>query len=198
MLKYTLPQNVKAVLGVSGHKNSGKDMLYNQIVCLSRDNIMPKPIRFAFADILKEDVARARGETVEHLNANKNTNPDIRRALQEHGSEKRKENLDYWIDGLHKYIVGTMANISHKIPHMVIITDVRHINESSYIRSIEGPETRKVVRLYRKASDENVDSHESELNVDRLPFDYALNNDGSIILLRNHAKFMLEDFKLIC
>jgi hypothetical protein len=197
-MKYTLPQNVKAVLGIAGHKNSGKDMLYNQIVCLSRDNIMPRPIRFAFADLLKQEVANLRGVTVEYLNANKNIDPDIRRYLQEHGSEMRKVNPDYWIDALHKHIVNTMQAISHKIPHLIVITDVRHINESSYVRSIEGPEIRKVVRLYRKTVDSAIDAHESELNVNRIPYDYALDNNGSSTLLRNQIKFMLEDFKLIC
>lgn len=194
---YTYPQNVKAVLGICGHKNSGKDMLYNQLVILSQQNIMPKPIRFAFADILKQEVADARGQTVEFLNANKNIDPDIRRHLQEHGSNRRKENIDYWLIRLHEHVNKTMATLSHRQHHMVVITDVRHQNESSYIKTIQGPDIRKVLRLYRKNADESVDAHESETNVDRIKFDAALNNDGTITLLRNAAKFLLEDFKLI-
>ena len=192
--QHIAPTCVKGIVGLLGKKHSGKDTIFDTMLQLWNERVIEwRPVRFAFADLLKHEVAEKLELSIDELNKRKNE-PLIRSTLQSYGSDKRAGNPLYWINALHAELGAKESYPKTSGNHFIaVITDVRHFNEADYIRSIKGPLVKKIVRIYRKSADEVEDNHESEVNVTRIPFDVSISNDASLLLLKNHVKYMLAD-----
>src|SRR6185369_9164711 len=110
------------VIGISGKKQSGKDTLAKHIA-----NLSTLPVtRLAFADALKEEVAKACGVAVQFVELNKE---DFRPMLQWWGTDfRRKFNGDnYWVNKL----LLKLNEYGNDKPEIVVIPDVRFQSEAA-------------------------------------------------------------------
>ena len=167
--------NIKYIVGLVGKKRTGKDLFY--LSCLElylEKRIGLPPKRFAFADSLKQEVAKTAGISMEELNARKT---EFRGILQDVGNERRKHDEDYWIGR----VAFKMINFDREmfgqlhIPHIAIITDVRFLNEAVWIQSLGG----KLVRVLRSDLEEDTeDKHISETELTKIHCDISVTNEG--------------------
>jgi len=96
-----------------------------------------------------------------------------REIMQELGAFYRKIDYNYWVRALDK-------NLKELDLKDVIITDVRHVNESEYVKNNNGI----LIKIKRKKLQEiHGMNHESETALDDVPDDYfhiEINNAGTL------------------
>jgi len=183
--------NIK-LIGLVGHKQSGKDTCWSIICKLSACYLTKCPCyKFAFADGVKHEVAAKLGTTVDYIESHKN-DPLVRHILQYYGTEiVREQNNNYWIDLLaqqiekYKSLNGSCAN--------VVVTDVRFLNEAAYIKSNGG----LLFRIRRQVADQVLDLHQSEWEVDSIACDNFIDNNMSFLRLECEVKDVLKQHNLL-
>ena len=159
------------IYGLTGKMRSGKDTLFTIV-----KGITPDVVRLAFADSLKEEVAKACGVTVEFINDNKDT---FRPILQWWGTEFRRKlyGESYWLDRLRDKLDALPEN------SIVFITDARFCNEADLVRAYGG----KVIRTTRlNWTSEIGASHDSETQLERIKPDISF-SCGSVEELTDHV-----------
>lgn len=174
------------IIGLSGKKHSGKDSTADIILQEVADNPNIKAIKIAYAGNLKLEVSHAFGLSVEFIEINKE---HFRPLLQAWGVLKRYLfGEDYWIKRLDKsinYITETGYNL-------ILITDVRFLNEFDYVKSRNGI----VVRVLRD-SDAATDLHSSEVDLDNQSFDDYISNTSDILHLQSEVKKFLKHYNIL-
>jgi len=180
------------IVGLVGHKQCGKDTVWSIISKLSASYLTQCPcFRFAFADGVKSEVAAKLGTTKEWLNEHKN-DPLIRHVLQWYGTDyKRYENENYWIEQLSNEI-NTFKRLSERCI-ILVITDVRFLNEAAFIKAQGGT----LIRIRRKLSDDVCDPHISEQQVDEISCDNFIHNDSSMLRLEFEVKDVMKQLNLL-
>ena len=159
------------IIGISGKKRSGKDTVYELIRMLkSSDGIYP--LRAAFGDQIKEEVAGVTGVDLDHIEEHKER---FRPMLQWWGADFRRhyKGESYWLDKM----LAKMKTIAGR--EVLVITDVRYPNEAELVKGAGGI----MIRVERKTGLE--DAHSSENLLDNFEgFDYRLTNNGTIYDLK--------------
>lgn len=166
------------IIGITGRKYSGKTTAAR----LFEKSIAAPTVQISFADSLKEEVAKACSVTVEFVEQNKSL---FRPMLQWYGTDLKRNlvSQNYWIDRLRE-----------KLTHIdnytaaVLIPDVRFLNEASFISSLGGI----LIRIKRPETDNAKDSHLSETEQDQILVDYSLENDGTLIDLKNKIRAVIH------
>lgn len=170
------------LIGLSGKKYSGKDEIARTIA----EQIKPKTCyKVGFADALKAEVAKSLGITIPYLNEHKD---NFRLILQGFGTDYKRKLVsdDYWI---HKLLV-TLNLIDDSTNPVVVVNDVRFLNEAKLIQSLGG----FLIRVERPVLDK--DSHVSETELDGEKFDFTITNNSSIEELEFSVRGMLNHFKI--
>lgn len=161
------------IIGISGKKHAGKDTATNAFIATLSDI----PIEhMAFADALKDEVCEAVHVTREFLEANKDL---FRPILQWWGTEFRR-NLHgdgYWINRLAEKVAASKAAV-------IIITDVRFLNEYAWVDAQSGS---TLIRIHRVIGGASQDTHASEVELDHEQFDYTLYNDSIKEVFEHHC-----------
>lgn len=155
------------IIGLAGSKKSGKSTAASIIAeeCAKihlRCNIL------AFADSLKQEVAKAAGVDIKFLEEHKD---NFRLILQGWGTDFRRNlnGKDYWIK--------QWLNTALKFPDnsIVVCPDVRFKNELNILNELNA----KVWRVVRPSdSFEELDNHPSERDLDGCSLSTLLNNKG--------------------
>lgn len=110
--------------------------------------------------------------------------PEVRRLLQVFGTEVMRNRYGdmVWVDALDRKVYD-----GDEDDKMFVITDVRFPNEAEWVHRNGGV----ILKVVRPGFDNGVDAtHASEANVDTLPYDAAVVNDGPLEALPtevNHA-----------
>lgn len=152
------------IIGISGKKQSGKDALTTAL----RLNFNGESRRIALADPLKEEVARACGVSTQFIDNHK---PDFRKMLQWWGTDFRRKfkHDNYWIEQLFRNILAQPPEVG-----LVVVPDVRFLNEATYIKEAGG----LLIRVTRPLP--NDDKHISETDLDDYKFSDILLNTGTL------------------
>lgn len=173
---------MKLILGITGQKQSGKDTVGEMLAGMILSSLNLKPIRLAFADALKEEIALATGGNVETINTNKHLQ-EVRRLLQFWGTEiRRAQDKQYWI----KQLEAKVANAPNN--SFIYVTDCRFLNEADCIRSMKG----QILKVERPDK-VNSDPHTSETEVTKIKFDHCIRNAGSMDDLKRECRW-IRDF----
>jgi hypothetical protein len=163
------------LIGLTGRKLSGKDTFCQYLQTSARGQGV-QVVRLAFADLLKGEVAKACGVTVEEIDADKAA---FRPILQWWGTDFRRQRYgeDYWVSQVRR------ALAQWPDPRAVAcLTDVRFPNEAALVRELGGV----LVRLVRPQS-ETPDPHPSETAMEHCPVDLTVLNDGCLSALAEAA-----------
>jgi hypothetical protein len=128
--------NKQILIGISGKKCTGKNTLAEYIGEILHQKYKVTACQLAFADALKDEVAKATGTTRGVIDTNKEM---YRPLLQGWGTWRRNMYPDYWI----QKVLAKILNINDC--KVVIITDVRFVNEANCIKAVGGT----LVRLTR-------------------------------------------------
>ena len=157
------------IIGLSGKKQSGKDTVCSMIQNRYTNLRIP---RVAFADALKEEVAKALEIDVEEINANKK---HFRTILQWWGTEwRRSQDKEYWLKRLQEKV-----DEHNDEADAVIVTDCRFPNEADLVMEMGG----YVIQVIRDT--DHSDSHPSETSMDGYAhFYHVIYNMGSLDDLR--------------
>jgi hypothetical protein len=165
--------NIKHIIGLIGKKHSGKDMFYNLCIELYLERKISLPSkRFAFADAVKDEYCMNKNISRLELNRDKELH---RVGLQELGTNRRKDTPNYWVKK-----IGDELLLFNKYPyrffsdHLIIVTDCRFQNEATFIQELGG----KLIRIRRDETDSSNDTHISETELENIPYDYPLRNEG--------------------
>lgn len=170
---------------ISGAARSGKDTLADCII-----KKMPKYVKIAYADALKEQVMEEFDLTYNQLYGDLKEVPDVRYKKQSGGFWTPREMMQFIgtdayrsIDDLH-WINKLFDRINAGGHKNVIVTDGRFSNEITAIKDKGGFH----VRIQREHSIfVNNSSHYSETALDNFGLvDYSINNDGDINDLNKH------------
>ena len=176
------PNQTVMLIGISGKKRSGKDTVGAMVVEWLRKHYC-SATRVAFADQLKEEVARATGVSLEDIEVEK---AHWRPMLQWWGVEFRRyyHGENYWIREMTKKLIGMEEAVA-------VITDVRLENEAEFVRKSGG----LVVRVEREIDAQ--DSHSSEFGLDGYQhFREVIRNDGSLEDLQQKVGDFMAGLKL--
>ena len=210
-------ETMKILIGLSGKARSGKDSVGEFLVEeLSAYGV----VKAAFADELKRQVAEHFDLSHEQLYGDLKEVPDERykkpgppqgvavtyddgrglppwywtprEIMQEYGQFMRTIDYDYWIKVLFR-------KLTRQEQEVVVITDVRHINEVNAVLDIGGVH----IRIYRDSDEVNAvhnQQHISETALDNYGhINYEVNNNGTLddlrITARNLARIIKEKYK---
>ena len=167
------------IIGISGKKRSGKDTVYELIRMLKQgDGVYP--LRAAFGDQIKEEVAGVTGVDLDHIEEHKER---FRPMLQWWGADFRRhyKGENYWLDKM----LAKMKTITGK--EVLVITDVRYPNEAELVKEAGGI----MIRVDRKTGLE--DAHGSENLLDSFEgFDYRISNNGTLFDLREKVSHIVD------
>lgn len=106
--------------------------------------------------------------------------PEVRNLLKNFGMEMRNQfGDDIWVELLFNNIESFENN--------VVISDVRFLNEANAIKKYGGV----VVRVNRPGVGPDSD-HPSETEMDKIEYDYVIDNDGSIVELELKIDHILQ------
>lgn len=168
------------VIAITGYARSGKDTIGEILMSKGFE-------RVSFADPLKEMTLELLRVFLPITHAvvkekgwdwAKENLPEARRWLQEIGSMMRASDEDYWIkEAIYK--INTIND--------AVITDLRYKNEG--IRLNEEFET-YIIRVHRPGV-KPANSHSSETELDQIPPDFTVINDGTIEELREKILHIL-------
>ena len=156
------------IIGISGKKRSGKDTIYRLIKELQGIH----PLRAAFGDQIKEEVADVTGVEVDHIEEHKER---FRPMLQWWGADFRRHynGESYWLDKM----LAKMQTVAGR--EVLVITDVRYPNEAELVKKAGGI----MIRVDRRTGLE--DPHSSENLLDDFEgFDYRLTNNSTLFDLK--------------
>ena len=172
------------IIGLSGKAGSGKDTVAKII----KENTNLEVRILAFGDAVKDITGELLGidrDTIERYKREDLliSGFPIRIWLQKVGTLFRNEvDHNYWI---HFVLDKFQADWEHKL---IIITDVRYINEAQAVKSFGG----KIARINR--SIEDVNTHKSEIDLDDYKsFDYIIDNTSNVLDLKNNVLEVLKD-----
>lgn len=174
------------LIGLSGKKQHGKNTCAKIIEEICAKKYITKQL--AFADSLKEEVARAVGYNVSYIEQHKS---DFRTILQWWGTEFRRkhcQNDNYWCEEL----LSKLWKMDSKVT-LVVITDVRFKNEYELIRKLGG----HLWRVVRPEISLNKDTHSSETALDNEQFDCIISNQNDLDYLKIQTNIALIKSKLI-
>lgn len=135
-------------------------------------------------------------EQLETIILNAEEYPDIdiykrsnatRQLLQVYGTNiVRKRNPDRWlypIETNFSYYSRSLSNLEEGLDFLILVTDVRHINEKELIENLGGRVVRllttenRIVGRDNFVENEDLVRHESETALDNEPFDLYINTD---------------------
>jgi len=167
------------IIALSGRARSGKDTAANMLM-----ELVDLPItRIAYADTLKQEVATKLDISLELLDIFKNSTKtlevnkvtyNIRKLLQSTADDNRKIDASYY-----------SKRLLNKIPKegTVIITDMRYLLEYNELKK-KYPNT-MFIKLIRDGITIKDSNHSSETEVDSIPINTVIHNDGTIADLKN-------------
>jgi len=165
------------VIGVVGRKGSGKDTLADYVMRSSTKKIekvsMASPIKDACRILFDLSEEQLHGNLKEDVDKRWGLTP--RSMFQWLGTDVFRERFDtnFWITHAENRIRRNLD--SHD---MIIIPDIRFVNEAEMVMSFKNHMLIRVVR-----SDRKDDPHKSETEMDRIPaswIDHVITNDGSL------------------
>jgi hypothetical protein len=177
------------IIGLSGYAQSGKDTLGAFLV---KEHGFK---RYAFADGLKNVVytlnpivgPNGPDSRIQELVDTKGWEeakrvPEVRRLLQVMGTEAGRKVLgeNVWVDAV-------FNQIAKNGDENVVITDARFPNEAQAVKAAGG----YMVRINRPGVTA-INDHPSEVSLDEWGFDYTVNNDSSLLVLRDKAKGLVH------
>lgn len=186
---------MKNTIILSGKSGSGKDMTA-QFMKEELEKHGQRVLVIHFADALKWILK-------DYFNWDGNKDEIGRTLLQRVGTDiVRQSNPDYWT----KIVVELIKAFEpYKDFDVAIIPDARFENEVNI--ALQRLRNSVSVRIERKNADgsdwinpvltEEQRKHPSETSLDVFAFDYIIHNDEGLDLLRESAKTLLEDLKLI-
>jgi len=161
----TNPERI--IIGIHGKKQHGKDTCAEELLELLKDEY---PVIIHFADPLYEEVSAVTGVPIHIIKQHKSV---FRPLLQWWGTDFKREwnqNDDYWVDQIRLRI----SNLTPK-HRIVLIPDVRFMNEVKFVRSFKGS---LLIKVERKFASPLLDSHSSETSLDHFDhFDFVIHND---------------------
>ena len=187
-----------SIIGLVGRAGAGKDTVA-EILTEAEDAAL-----IAFADALRNEIKEAFGvgiecmlrrdekerptmslaiarcadkrfiSRMEALSENPFSPRSPREILRLWGTEYRRscDSYTYWIERLQATIDAHIA-AGRRI---LVVTDVRYLNEAIHIQSIGG----KLWRIKRPIADIAAVSHSSEADVNRIEVDLTIHNNGSL------------------
>jgi hypothetical protein len=185
-------------IGMSGFARAGKDTVANGLVdCYGFQ-------RVAFATKLKEmmlaldplimvtvssrwgaaEMPTRYSDYLDEYGPEKSKeHPEVRRLLQVFGTEVMREQFgsDVWID---------LALDGKSLDEDWVITDARFLNEARAVKDRGG----YMVRVNRPGV-EPPNLHASEVEMIDYPFDYVIENDGTLADLTGKVMDMMEDLR---
>lgn len=169
------------IISLSGKAGSGKNTVAKIIAELASDKVY----EVAYADALKEEVARACGVSVKFINKHKD---NFRLILQGWGTDFRRK-LDhdlYWIQKVDDKLVRLITINAQ----LIVITDARFKNELEYAHKCDAI----TVRVKRET--DKKDLHPSEVDIDDGEYDFYLHNLTTIDFLKKQVKSLLINFNI--
>lgn len=194
-------KNPNWIIGIVGHKGAGKDTVAQLIRGAYYDALASHvfsparaPERVAFADPLKDAVRVIFGIPMSVLHGGQD---EKERLIPEIGRSPRElmQALGSWARGIHPevWINRARDEIKWRNDRIVVVTDVRHVNEAAALRSF-GVEQGRAVAIWRVARPGyGGDSHESETAQVAIREDVTIHNDGDIEALHAHVTRHFHD-----
>ena len=173
--------NNHRIIGITGKKFSGKDTLGSFFV----DNHNYK--RLAYADTLKDACQTIFNLTDEQLYG------DQKETVDPFWQKKPREILQFvGTDLFRKHIHELMPDVGNNIWVKVVerkildgirenpdacfvITDVRFPNEAELVKNLGGI----MIKVNRDSCNNSNDNHASETELDNIPYDYLIDNNGT-------------------
>ena len=164
------------IIGISGKKGSGKDTVADILINLHKETKIGK---VGFASAIKSEISRAIGLPAFFIDNHKD---NFRLILQGWGTDFRRKlySEDYWLKKMDQALV-LFESVGYSV---VIIPDVRFLNEVKYVKDKDG----LLIRVTRPMSGP-IDIHQSETELDDSTFDVTINNDKDLSHLIQLVKY---------
>ena len=183
----TTKKNKKAiVVGLVGKAGSGKDTVFSLLQAMVPSKVF---MRLGFGDEVKKEVADRHQIPVEIVEENKEV---FRVILQKWGTEyRRKQKESYWIDKVKTQVDFLRNNVDVDV---VVITDVRFLNEADYVKDECGG---FIIKVLGKEDRMLKSDHVSEMGQDNIKPDWLLPNQKGLPELAEGLSFLIQELDLM-
>lgn len=177
------------VFMISGKAGSGKGAVGNALEQELMKDGYPV-LHIAFGDAVKDALVR-------YYDWDGNKDINGRAMLQRLGTEQMRHMFpDFWAEHVAKFIAATRKDHLY-----VIIDDWRFMNEFDVISDYNTEVVTIRVERYNEDGSKYVNpnmtaeqrAHQSEIELDKFPFDYIIENRGSLEDLEDNVLTILED-----
>lgn len=177
------PRKKAKVIGLVAKAGSGKDTVFDIIKTLLPHR---RIVRVAFGDEVKTEVAERHEVPITTIEENKEV---FRNILQQWGTEyRRRQEEKYWINK-----IKPQLDILRVDADIVVITDVRFLNEADFIRDTCKGVIIKITGDVARVVDSD---HVSEMEMQYIKPDWLLPNTGSMQELAEGVAFLLHDLNI--
>lgn len=169
------------LIGLIGKKKSSKTTVANYISELLHPKVVAT---IGFADALKDEIAIAIGRSREYIDLHKD---NFHLIMQGWGTDFRRKLCrdTYWLDKVEFEIT---CELTAGITEVVVIPDVRFVNEAEMIRKHGGT----LILLHNRVV-ESSDNHQSEIEMEHIHPEYMIDNSGDLQDLKHSVKLLLRD-----
>lgn len=181
------------LFGILGRKGAGKDTIADHMIKKHnfRKMAFAQPLKDACRVLFNFNEEQLYGNLKESIDPNWGTSP--RTVLQWLGTDVIRNNIKEIIPEINDNFWVNLMSIKYKQLVLendcvnVVVSDVRFKNEIDEIHKLGGV----IIKIVRPTIN-NVDTHESEKNIDILCGDYEIINDGTLEELYNKTDNIIE------
>ena len=176
-------------IALVGEMRTGKDEICKYIRSKNRD-VMKVCFSSGITELLKEFFPEVL-----------KTNNKPRKYYQEIGQFMRTINKDVWVNYLEKEL---QLHSKHGF-NSFVCTDLRQYNEYTFLKSkgfyivkVVADKENRINRMNELGDNYEMDAlnHETEQNINKIPYDYLINNNGTLEELYKQVDTILKEIEI--
>lgn len=169
----------RILIAICGAKRCGKNTLCSYLA----PQLLPHSIRIlSTVDIINAIVSVNTGRPVEEFEKLKDENPRWRIYQQTVGDMLRERGTLFIIKEVGKLIHNDFKE------DIYLINGIRYPEESVWVKERGG----STIRIFNKAAEEKArqDPHRTEQNIDKIPYEWSVKNEGTLLDLEREARWV--------
>ena len=186
------PEVKKILIGITGHKQSGKDTVANYLANKYQFK------QYAFANPLKNIARCSFNLTEEQLNGKEKEMKDSywgytpRYIMQIIGDLMRNDLTKYMPELKSDFFVKCFQHeYQLSQSNNFVVSDVRFMNEAKIVSESGG----MIIKVIRKTADEVKDQHISETEMEKIKYNFLIKNDETLEELYQKVDKIIQIFK---
>lgn len=188
------------VIGIMGRAGAGKDTCCDLLRVIARE-VNLKAAKVAFADPIKKmcsDIYCFAGDVPQHAFYGDQDQKEI--VYESMGGRSGREVMQFIGGGAFKaitedvwvrYLVKHAKVMAKYGTELILVSDIRHVNEAIAVRDMGGIVVRIVRDSANGSTNTGIQGHASEIDQESIDADVEINNNGTVDELKHALRSLL-------